>query len=410
MINVLQRLAELDGANPNVAQAKPKVSPDAAVEAIQKTLSEELSVESLRYLSGVKQSLEECGMWPGQQMGMMPGEPQTMEAMGTPPAPSIPASFSINATASTGDEVAGMLTQIMNLAGVKPVGPQDMPLDKPHTTVSTVPPMGGNDEMKKMLDIMNEPRGPGDNAPPETLDQPEDEGTMGTMAGAGIGAALGGPLGAAVGGVAGDSMTDSNPEDEEMGDTGEVDIAGVGGGLAAAAIHDGDPEEVAAGMEAGKEASGSGMTTDAKEDMRKLMDMISNSTYDNAGADSNEIAGPGTNSATPPSYNPNDGGRGDRMDGNMPKAHMTAEDLVTSKLFSDYEKFVTEGKEKCCCDDKGEDKCPVHGKMDESKERTMSRAAKGIMKYGEKGMKALADAGKKGKDLEPVRAKYNKYD
>jgi hypothetical protein len=25
-------------------------------------------------------------------------------------------------------------------------------------------------------------------------------------------------------------------------------------------------------------------------------------------------------------------------------------------------------------------------------------------------MKALADAGKKGKDLEPVRAKYNKYD
>jgi len=25
-------------------------------------------------------------------------------------------------------------------------------------------------------------------------------------------------------------------------------------------------------------------------------------------------------------------------------------------------------------------------------------------------MKELADAGKKGKDLEPIRAKYNKYD
>jgi hypothetical protein len=42
--------------------------------------------------------------------------------------------------------------------------------------------------------------------------------------------------------------------------------------------------------------------------------------------------------------------------------------------------------------------------------KTMSRAAKGMMKYGKDGMKALADAGKAGKDLEPVRAKYNKYD
>ena len=42
--------------------------------------------------------------------------------------------------------------------------------------------------------------------------------------------------------------------------------------------------------------------------------------------------------------------------------------------------------------------------------KTMSRAAKGMMKYGKTGMKALADAGKAGKDLEPVRAKYNKYD
>jgi hypothetical protein len=33
-----------------------------------------------------------------------------------------PASFSINASGDSGDEVANMLTQIMNLAGVKPVG------------------------------------------------------------------------------------------------------------------------------------------------------------------------------------------------------------------------------------------------------------------------------------------------
>jgi len=47
--------------------------------------------------------------------------------------------------------------------------------------------------------------------------------------------------------------------------------------------------------------------------------------------------------------------------------------------------------------------------LSEAEKKTMSKAAKGMMKYGKKGMKALADAGKKGKDLEPVRAKYNKY-
>ena len=46
----------------------------------------------------------------------------------------------------------------------------------------------------------------------------------------------------------------------------------------------------------------------------------------------------------------------------------------------------------------------------EAEKKTMSKVAKGIMKYGKKGMKSLADAGKKGKDLEPIRAKYNKYD
>ena len=43
-------------------------------------------------------------------------------------------------------------------------------------------------------------------------------------------------------------------------------------------------------------------------------------------------------------------------------------------------------------------------------ERTMSRAAKGVMKYGKDGMKALAKAGKEGKDLDKVRDKYDKYD
>jgi hypothetical protein len=55
---------------------------------------------------------------------------------------------------------------------------------------------------------------------------------------------------------------------------------------------------------------------------------------------------------------------------------------------------------KCCCD---------HS-VKEAAEKTMSRAAKGMMKYGKDGMKALAKAGKEGKDLDAVRDKYDKYD
>ena len=43
-------------------------------------------------------------------------------------------------------------------------------------------------------------------------------------------------------------------------------------------------------------------------------------------------------------------------------------------------------------------------------ERDMSRAAKGYEKYGKEGMEALAKAGREGKDLDKVRAKYDKYD
>ena len=48
--------------------------------------------------------------------------------------------------------------------------------------------------------------------------------------------------------------------------------------------------------------------------------------------------------------------------------------------------------------------------MYEAAKQAMSRAAKGHEKYGKEGMAALAKAGKEGKSLEPVKAKYNKYD
>ena len=49
----------------------------------------------------------------------------------------------------------------------------------------------------------------------------------------------------------------------------------------------------------------------------------------------------------------------------------------------------------------------THGQLNE---RDMSRAAKGYEKYGKQGMQALAKAGREGKALDPVRAKYDKYD
>ncbi len=61
---------------------------------------------------------------------------------------------------------------------------------------------------------------------------------------------------------------------------------------------------------------------------------------------------------------------------------------------------------------KGE-KVKVGGKeypVKEGDKQTMSRAAKGHEKYGKAGMQALAKAGKDGKDLDPIRKKYDKYD
>jgi hypothetical protein len=52
-------------------------------------------------------------------------------------------------------------------------------------------------------------------------------------------------------------------------------------------------------------------------------------------------------------------------------------------------------------------KLKAQGKLEEE---GMSRAAKGYEKYGREGMQALAKAGREGKDLDKVRAKYDKYD
>ena len=118
MIDVMKRLAELDSNNPNVVKAESKeqqFNGSNAVTGLNKYTGEEivtehLSVAELQKLSGLTESIAECG-----PMGMMGAGPMGIASKPT-------ANFSLNASAATGDEVASMLTQIMNLAGVKDAG------------------------------------------------------------------------------------------------------------------------------------------------------------------------------------------------------------------------------------------------------------------------------------------------
>jgi hypothetical protein len=299
------------------------------------TTVEDLSVQSLRYLAGVKQSLEECGI------PMMTGMPEHRP----------PASFSINATAADGQEVSSMLRDIMNLAGVSHADHSPAISAEPgHADHGASEPMtmepektDGADIMRSTMDKLN--------AVDQIADadgQPEDEGWKAGAVGAGLGALAGGPIGAAIGGGLGGSM-----EDESMGNGGTETMQSMADEIRSMADKLAD--------------------IDSKEELGlESYDNTPNSPTDVPLADTNKFA-----------YQPNNTEVGNRMDGNMPRGNVTFED----QLMHEYKKFVSEAEEK-----------------------TMSRAAKGMMKYGKEGMKALAKAGKDGKDLDKVRDKYNKYD
>ena len=138
MIEVLKRLAELDEANGGVKESTKLVN-DEKIAVITESV------------------VGECG-----PMGM-----SMTPAMGMT---NTPASFSINASAGSGDEVANMLTQIMTLAGVKKdVGGDDQPMPHGHEPLTSEPPMSGKDDIRSALDA---------------LDQVEDEETdLGGMGG-----------------------------------------------------------------------------------------------------------------------------------------------------------------------------------------------------------------------------------
>lgn len=140
MIDVMKRLAELDASNPTVAQP---------------TLKQQQSLATVSNIEADK--INECG-----PMGMDMGRPST------------PASFSINASAESGDEVASMLTQIMNLAGVKPassigdldhdgdhdMGDHGIELGSPGPL--EIEPGNGRDGMADIIGMVDRMNGPSD--------------------------------------------------------------------------------------------------------------------------------------------------------------------------------------------------------------------------------------------------------
>jgi len=291
MIDVLKRLAELDADNPNVDKV---------------AMTNEQSLATVTNIEGkqINENVNECG-----PMGMMGG-------MNTP------ASFSINASAGSGDEVASMLTQIMNLAGVKPVsdlpafgGHKEIELEPAHTLEPMDARHSAGDEMGGLISMIDQMNGPEDNS-------------MG--------------------------MDDVGPEslgpEEGESDSPVADMADEVRGMA---------DEMASMKDEGIGAGFDSATTTPDE-------KIAPHKYGNDQVTIGKKAEPEKKAGAGNPY----------------------VETVAAQLLKDYQQFVAEAGEK----------------------KTMSRAAKGMMKYGKEGMKALAKAGKEGKDLDKIRDKYNKYD
>lgn len=261
MIDVMKRLAELDATNSSIE----------------------------------KSNLAECG-----PMGMM-------DSIGG--APNTPAS--INMTAATGEELSGMLKDIMSLAGLNKVEPDHLGMEPEPTIMTAEPvtlvgPTSDTEVMRGVIDRLN----------PEMDDEHSDElgsfqqddgkeddeketaegsigaglgglagGSIGKMGGAALGGMLGGPIGAALGGVAGDVV-------------------------------------------------GTGMGSQAG-------DKMTGEEYDNSPADPRK---PPPFKANQFANQENQPGQGDRMDGTSPKAYADMNEAVAD-LFAEYKKFVGESRQ-----------------------------------------------------------------
>jgi hypothetical protein len=108
MKNLLQTLSNIEPAK--VEDKNRLIQEGARPGQILNVYMDELDSASLRYLSGVRKTIEECGMAP-------------MSAPMSPPMPKPPAS--INMTAADANELGSLLKTMANLAGVHEYGKEE---------------------------------------------------------------------------------------------------------------------------------------------------------------------------------------------------------------------------------------------------------------------------------------------
>ena len=413
MINVLQRLAELDGQNPRVERPRITETPVLGDGIKQLDISmPEPGINDLRKLSGVlKESIQECGI---------PG-------MGAP-MPMTPASLSMSA--GNANEIVTMMRGLADIAsGASHSGMPAMGAEMPHGDA-----MMGGSEMPMPMDMDHD--GDMDGVAMDMGAEPE----MG-MEEPGMGSddLGGGPMG-------GDELADmvnklktgqpvkistnmpvkvktSNPV--SGGEKDEGVIGGALGAVAGGAL--GGPMGAvggySAGSKAGDDLAGDEEDESMAEDMRVWDTSPKETTRDYNPNDFaqmfNKIKDIDQAKAATRADNPL---KRESVEEAQPADSLTE---LTNKLFSDYQAFVNEGK-KAKKDYDGDGKIETNkdevwgsrakaaakaGKpFKEDTKKTMSQAAKGNEKYGKAGMQALAKAGREGRSLEPVKAKYNKYD
>ena len=352
MINVLKRLAELDAGNPNVSQPTMKQEETLAVIAESpETITEGADLLPKLPEPGIDDMMKLSGV---KKLTESAIAECGMPAMGAP-MPTIPASINMSAQSAT--EIVAMMRGIMDLAHSDQATQAPMPaMNAPMPSLT--PPMGG----------MEEPVDPVGDMEPE---MPADD-------------------------TGGDELADMMKKLR----TGEP-----------VKIKTDMPVKVATDDDVkattDKEVKSSDDSMNKKEEGNAFSGALANAKA--SGNDEFKVGGKKFDVegyANEPeeqtkSYNPNDFANiinkvkaADMADtpygsATNPMPEEEEEKMgesIEDRLMAEYKAFMAEG------------------------EKTMSRAAKGMMKYGKKGMKELADAGKKGKDLEPIRAKYNKYD
>ena len=353
MIDVMKRLAELDSTNNNV----------------------------IKESAGIK----ECG-----PMGMM-------DSMGGMEKPSTPASMNI--TAGSGDELAHMLATIMQMSGGKKDSPGQMGAE-PGVEIMTaepeikVEPMSGGDAMRSMIDKLN---------------PMDDEG--------------GDDVSKAHGDFDNDGDHDMDDHEKEKDDEEETDESYDNSpnpeteGYGAFAAHGDMDKNPAGGGDVPKDHdSRPRVRTQPVATFESLMDdykkFVAETQLDEI---SDQLANRSFNKRQA-NYDAAKQKYGDSEYGSANDArlkYLGNQDKQTNRIRKNDATGPNAtgqmGSIKTRAQAAPDPYRNSSGSMEEGEGKTMSRAAKGIMKYGKDGMQALRDAEAEGKDLDKVRDKYNKY-